>query len=311
MNSLSVGLPGVLKKTLTFRAYTCRTGTWLVGTFECILHLWLARDSYALSTSLRWEQDHYALPLELLKFVAQLFTGWCLSGCVAAAAALVSISKVSTLLLLLLPFCCVFKLCLQNQNSVSAVSSSFDASNFSTELMCCLSRPGPPLRALRTHRPVYPCSLHRRSASDRPCAQLERLSSESHVHASAANGLRVAHGPLGCGRLCRGFRRGLDLAGDAAVLGTRIQGLLCGCRPSSLPLYHSQKSAGLLTVDFQVRRCCHESARKVVLEAAEESTAGDPYSEQEPGVMLLDSDMDNSQDSQTTIQPPSDASKKV
>lgn len=123
----------------------------------------------------------------------------------------------------------------------------------------------------------------------------------------------MAHGPLGCGRLCRGFRRGLDLAGDAAVLGTRIQGLLCGCRLSSLSLSlsYSQESADLLTVDFQVRRCCHESARKVVLEAAEESTAGDPYSEQEPGVMLLDSDMDNSQDSQTTIQPPSDTSKKV
>lgn len=79
----------------------------------------------------------------------------------------------------------------------------------------------------------------------------------------------------------------------------------------SLSLSYSQESADLLTVDFQVRRCCHESARKVVLEAAAESTAGDPYSEQEPGVMLLDSDMDNSQDSQTTIQPPSDTSKKV
>lgn len=66
----------------------------MVGIFECIFHLWLARASYALSSSIRWEQDGYALWLELLKSVLQLFTGWCLAGCVAATTAVVSILKV-------------------------------------------------------------------------------------------------------------------------------------------------------------------------------------------------------------------------
>lgn len=61
----------------------------------------------------------------------------------------------------------------------------------------------------------------------------------------------------------------------------------------------------------KVSRCSRASARTVGIEAAEESAAGDPFSEYEPGVMSLDSDLDNSQDSQTTILPPSDAFKKV